>query len=110
MAITGRPPSDNPRNSNAKAYDWTTVENAPWTGASPDLPSRGRRRWHVETREWWEVVRRMPHCRLWTETDWRFGASGADTSPVSVPALPLIASRQVVRGLLISTCPSRQQA
>ncbi|GLY51308.1 hypothetical protein [Lentzea sp. NBRC 102530] len=77
MAITGRPPSENPRNRNAKAYDWTTVENTPFTGRSPDLPSRGRQRWHVETRAWWDAVRRMPHCRLWTETDWRFAVETA---------------------------------
>ncbi|WP_156213126.1 hypothetical protein [Lentzea aerocolonigenes] len=77
MAITGRPPSENPRNRNAKSYDWTTVENVPWTGTSPDLPSRGRQRWHVETRAWWEAVRRMPHCRLWTDTDWRFAIETA---------------------------------
>lgn len=77
MAITGRPPSEHPRNRNPKSYDWTTVENSPWTGASPDLPSRGRQRWHVETRAWWEAVRRMPHCRVWTETDWRFALETA---------------------------------
>jgi len=26
---------------------------------------------------WWEAVRRMPHCRLWTETDWRFAIETA---------------------------------
>lgn len=77
MAITGRPLSEHPRNRNAKCYDWTTVENTPWVGPSPDLPSRGRQRWHVETRAWWEAVRRMPHCRLWTETDWRFAIETA---------------------------------
>lgn len=77
MAITGRPPSANPRNRNAKAYDWTPVPNVPFDGPSPELPSRGRQRWHVETRAWWEAVRRMPHCALWTETDWRFALETA---------------------------------
>jgi hypothetical protein len=77
VAITGRPPSANPRNRNAKTYDWSLVPNVPFDGPSPELPSRGRQRWHVETRAWWEAVRRMPHCRLWTETDWRFALETA---------------------------------
>lgn len=77
MAITGRQPSANPRNRNQRSYDWTDVPNEQFDGPSPDLPSRGRQRWHVETRGWWEAVRRMPHCRLWTDTDWRFALETA---------------------------------
>lgn len=78
MAITGRPPSDRPRNRNAKTYDWSPVENTPYGGPAPDLPARnGRQRWHRETLAWWEAVRRMPHCRLWTDTDWRFAIETA---------------------------------
>lgn len=77
MAITGRPPRANARNRNPRAYDWTTVPNLRFDGPSPELPSRGRQRWHVETRAWWEAVRRMPHCTLWTETDWRFALETA---------------------------------
>lgn len=64
MAITGRPFGRGPRNRNAKDYDWTTVEDIPWTGPSRDLPSRRRQRWNVEARAWWEAVRQMPHCRF----------------------------------------------
>ncbi|MEV6830701.1 hypothetical protein [Amycolatopsis sp. NPDC051102] len=77
MAITGRPPSANPRNRNPKAYDWTTVEAAPFDGESPDLPPNGRKKWHPETVAWWDAVRQMPHCRLWTDTDWRFAIETA---------------------------------
>ena len=78
MALAGRPPSNNPRNRNAKTYDWSPVENTPYDGQSPDLPARnGRQRWHRETLAWWDAVRRMPHCRLWTDTDWRFAIETA---------------------------------
>ncbi|MCK2239389.1 MULTISPECIES: hypothetical protein [unclassified Crossiella] len=72
MALTGRPPSENPRNRNAKTYEWTTVEATPYTGESPDLPENDDTPWHARTLAWWEAVRRMPHCRLWTEGDWLF--------------------------------------
>lgn len=78
MALAGRPPSNNPRNRNAKTHDWSPVENTPYGGPSPDLPGRnGRQRWHRETLAWWDAVRRMPHCRLWTDTDWRFAIETA---------------------------------
>ncbi|WP_446692663.1 phage terminase small subunit [Saccharothrix mutabilis] len=77
MALAGRPPKSTSRNRNPKTYDWTSVPNVPFAGSSPDLPGRGRQRWHAETRAWWEAVRRMPHCVLWTETDWRFALETA---------------------------------
>jgi hypothetical protein len=78
VPLTGRPPSDNPRNRNAKTYDWSPIENTAYAGPSPDLPPKGgRQRWHRETMAWWDAVRRMPHCRLWAETDWRFAIETA---------------------------------
>jgi len=77
MAIAGRPPSAQSRNRNPKAYDWTPVDAVPFDGPSPDLPTSGRKKWHRETVAWWEAVRRMPHCRLWTDTDWRFALETA---------------------------------
>jgi hypothetical protein len=77
VAITGRPPSETSRNRNPKSYEWVPVENTPYAGRSPDLPSRGRQRWHPESVAWWEAVRHMPHCRLWTATDWRFALETA---------------------------------
>ncbi|MGH3760263.1 hypothetical protein [Actinophytocola sp.] len=78
MALAGRPPSNNPRNRNPKTYDWSPIENTLYDGPSPDLPATiGRQPWHPQTVAWWEAVRRMPHCRLWTETDWRFAIETA---------------------------------
>jgi hypothetical protein len=78
MAISGRAPSARSRNRNPKTYEWVPVENTPYTGPSPELPAKaGRQRWHRETVAWWDAVRRMPHCRLWAEGDWRFAIETA---------------------------------
>jgi hypothetical protein len=78
LPLAGRPPSDSPRNRNAKTYEWSPVENAPYDGPSPDLPLKGgKQQWHRETLAWWQAVRQMPHCRLWTDSDWRFAIETA---------------------------------
>lgn len=50
MPLPGRPPSESPRNRNAKTHDWSPIENTPYVGLSPGLPPKGGRlRWHRET-------------------------------------------------------------
>lgn len=71
-------------------YDFTEVDNVPFEGApalrdratggvsviavgaanSPDWPSA--------TLDWWADVSRMPHCKLWSEADWRFAMDTAE--------------------------------
>jgi hypothetical protein len=34
-------------------------------------------RWPAETRRWWRAVSRMPHCTLWTESDWQYALDTA---------------------------------
>lgn len=78
MAIVGRKPKpeDQRRNPVAPRYDWTDVVDAPYEGAKPALPPR-RGRWPTATKQWWERISRMPHCILWTETDWQFALDTA---------------------------------
>lgn len=72
MALSGARPR-NTKLGRTPSADWTDVPDLPYDGLSPDLPKLSRRRrWRDEVVEWWEEVRRMPHCRLWTPTDWRF--------------------------------------
>jgi hypothetical protein len=33
--------------------------------------------WPAATRRWWRGVSSMPHCALWTETDWQFALDTA---------------------------------
>lgn len=67
-------------------HDWTEVENTPYDGPAPKLPTRYlidegtlvRAAWPAATKRWWQVVSRMPHCRLWTESDWQFALDTAE--------------------------------
>ncbi len=58
--------------------DWVDVPDVPYAGTSPDLPKLPRRqKWHLLVTSWWEMVRVMPHCVLWTPTDWHFAVETA---------------------------------
>lgn len=34
-------------------------------------------RWSAETRRWWDRVSSMPHCALWSDSDWQFALDTA---------------------------------
>lgn len=82
MPITGAKPQDVKRHRNPETYEWLEVLDVPYEGASPDLPnthevtSRGGKRYEMTfqqmTKDWWEVIRRMPHCVKWSDSDWQF--------------------------------------
>lgn len=51
--------------------EWVKVVDVPYEGASPNLPRLPRgKKWSELVVDWWEQVRSMPHCVLWTPTDW----------------------------------------
>lgn len=64
--------------------DWTEFPDVPFDG--PKLPDRWvtqggaevKGAWPRATLRWWETVRRMPHCRDWSVTDWEFGFGSAE--------------------------------
>lgn len=79
MALSGAAPKSvkHGRTSNA---DWIDVIDRPYEGPSLDLPKspgNGRRKWHDPVLAWWEQVRRMPHCVIWSPTDWLFALETA---------------------------------
>lgn len=76
MALPGRMPKDI-RLGRGLSAEWTDVPNAPYDGPSPDLPQHEIFLWYPEVTEWWEGVRRMPHCALWSEMDWKFARETA---------------------------------
>lgn len=78
MAVTGAAPKPT-KLGHSPTVDWTEVLDEPYTGPSPDLPARPapRKNWHQAVLDWWSEIRAMPHCRLWTETDWRFATETA---------------------------------
>lgn len=75
MPVTGRKPKSEGQavTRHKPTVDWTEVEDVPFKGG-PKLPSKmpNGLPWPPWTRRWWTVVSAMPHCRLWTESDWEF--------------------------------------
>jgi len=68
--------------------DRSSVRNRVPLKAYHDIPNvpfaKGRRRnlptdrfWPEATVAWWKALRIMPHCALWTETDWQFALTTA---------------------------------
>lgn len=59
--------------------EWQDVPDAPYAGSGSerDLPDIPGLPWYETTVAWWNVVRRMPHARLWTEADWLFAIETA---------------------------------
>ncbi|KXF56152.1 hypothetical protein AXA44_02660 [Rhodococcus sp. SC4] len=80
MAIAGRKPKPEGQrvNRHALKHDWTDVPDVPFEGA-PKLPSKRLqgKSWPTLTRRWWKAVSTMPHCVLWTDSDWQFAMDTA---------------------------------
>ena len=88
MPVAGRKPKEGPkRNRMPAVHDWLEVEDVPFTGKVPvELP---KTRTFVtkadvyelpldsKTATWWKTLSRMPHCMLWTESDWQFALMSA---------------------------------
>ncbi len=65
-------PRDQIRHRNRSPIDWTEVPEVPFDRPRK-LPLRpGGGSWPAATRRWWSVVARMPHCTLWSDSDWQF--------------------------------------
>lgn len=89
MPIAGRKPKDGPvRHHTPAAHDWIEVVDQPFTGKQlVALPAKRRitdrygqvqvAAWEPMTRTWWRTVSSMPHCRLWTVSDWQFAVATA---------------------------------
>ena len=69
MPVTGRKPKaeGQKRNRVKPVHEWTEVLDAPFEGR--DLPFAAPL---DRTAQWWAGVSTMPHCRLWSESDWQF--------------------------------------
>lgn len=78
MAATGPLPKTN-KLGRTPNLDWVEVPNIPFdAGRTRELPPLPRgRKWDPMVVRWWELVRVMPHCALWTATDWLFAEETA---------------------------------
>ncbi len=77
----------------AEGTEWREVVDVPF-GGGPPLPARptgwssedpstkerdlADRVWPEWTERWWNAIRTMPHCALWTPTDWEAAFSVAE--------------------------------
>lgn len=89
MAAAGRKPKEasQRRNRNPSTVDWVEVPNVPYSGPVPvELPRtrvivtrNGQETIDLQpiTRDWWDAVIQMPHCKLWSLTDWQFAVTTA---------------------------------
>lgn len=77
MPVVGRKPKPEgqKRNRVKPVHDWAEVLDVPYAGKVLPLPKE--QGWPAGTRRWWRVVSRMPHCVLWSESDWQFALDTA---------------------------------
>lgn len=85
----GRKPKDEDRKvtRHPLTHDWVQVPDKPFRGKRPTLPTkrlvavRGGGSEEVAllklTRDWWAGVSSMPHCVLWSTTDWQYAITTA---------------------------------
>lgn len=73
MAMAGaKPKPDGQKVTRVEpVHDWTEVENVPYAGPRPDLQLTGG------TAKWWDALSTMPHCILWTPSQWMFAVDTA---------------------------------
>lgn len=96
MPPAGRKPNEGTpvRHGVKPAHDWTLIDNVPFTGSKPKLPTVHHvadRKGDLQefpipkpTKSWWEAVSTMPHCVLWGPSDWQFAI---DTAIVHAQAM-----------------------
>jgi hypothetical protein len=91
MALKGAPSKSNHVHRVPAVRDWLEIEDVPFSGDRPDLPSSRSiivkskdEADEVEflplntlTEQWWEAVSTMPHCKLWGPSDWAFAIGTA---------------------------------
>lgn len=66
--------------------EWIDVVDVPYAGERPELPKKrtamtqfGPKDFPIKkmTRDWWDTISTMPHCKLWTPADWAFAMATA---------------------------------
>ena len=88
MSVRGPAQSAQRRRTNkpAPGSEWVEVPDVPFAGVVPELPESrtivtrdGQVSVELQalTRQWWETISVMPHCVLWSASDWMFALSTA---------------------------------
>lgn len=66
-------PADQRVSHREPAHGWIDIPDVPYRGKRPKLPDEIP----VETLEWWISLTTMPHCALWTRSDWQYAVMTA---------------------------------
>lgn len=89
MAVPGPKPAaeESKRFRGGLTHEWTAVVDVPFEGPVPvELPATRmladregpyRAKLTKAAKTWWATVSTMPHCRLWTDSDWLFALETA---------------------------------
>lgn len=88
MPVTGRKPKPQGQavTRHKPTTEWIEVDDTPYAGERPELPKRrtvmtqfGPKDYALKpmTKRWWETISTMPHCKLWTDSDWAFALATA---------------------------------
>lgn len=116
MAVTGPKPTGRAiLSGNTPKVDWTDVVNVPYTGPKPELPLERQAMLKngdmtivpmgQATLDWWDAVTSMPHCSLWTRTDWQFCLDTAKVHSAamtgSMPAVSELRQRERILGTTV---------
>lgn len=63
---------------NKPKTSWVEIPDRPFEeGKARDLPAMTGFGWPAATVRWWNTIRTMPHCVLWTESDWMYAVDTA---------------------------------
>ena len=108
----GRPPKDDGQkiNKHPLVLEWIDVVDEPFDGPLlEDL--RPQWEWTHSTQQWWEAIRRMPHCALWRDPEWQFALLTAEMvqiyrSEKTASLLAQITRRELIMGV---TADARRQ-
>jgi len=81
MPLPGSKPQQDhpPRRRNKPPHEWIEVQDKPFRNTRHQLPALmpDGRPWPEATRQWWQDISQLPHCRLWNRGDWRFALDTA---------------------------------
>ena len=90
MPVAGAKPVEDRnevRHRNPATHEWEEVVDTPYDGDRPSLPtqltlmSRGGNTYKMqvlpEVVTWWQAISSMPHCVLWSDSDWQFALATA---------------------------------
>lgn len=75
MPVAGRKPKPAGQavNRHQPTHDWTEVEDLPFKDG-PSLPTKrtNGKQFSARVKKKWDAWRTMPHCILWTDSEWEF--------------------------------------